>query len=174
MGTGCHQACEWIFVSFIDVPFDGSFSNAKIDEIHKDNKIPIVVGGTSYWIQNLVFSDRLVSSPKPTATKSSYKTPEELHHFTSKLTNPDLFHIFDSLPESPPSASKDGDFAYQLHALLHIIDPVMASRWHWRDTRKVLRSLEIIKETGRKASDIVTEQALRTAVAEPRFVLPSE
>jgi len=156
-------------------PFDGSFSRMqKIDEIHKNNEIPIVVGGTSYWIQNLVFSDRLVSSPKPTATKSTHKTREELHHFTCKLTDPDLFQIFDSLPESPPSASKDGDFAYQLHTLLHAIDPVMASRWHWRDTRKVLRSLEIIKETGRKASDIVAEQALRTAVAEPRFVRPLE
>jgi len=149
----------------------------KIDEIHKDNKIPIVVGGTSYWIQNLVFSDRLVSSPGTTATPSSPKTREELHHFTSELTDPDLSRIFDTLPESPPSASQDGDLAYQLYTLLRIIDPVMASRWHWRDTRKVLRSLEIIKETGRKASDIVAEQALKTAVAEPRFVfffLPSE
>ncbi|KAL9714932.1 tRNA dimethylallyltransferase, mitochondrial [Leucoagaricus gongylophorus] len=142
-----------------------------IDEIHKDNEIPIVVGGTSYWIQNLVFSDRLVGSPQviSTATKSSHKTLEELHHFTSKITDPDLLHIFATLPESPPSASSDGDAAYQLHALLNMIDPAMASRWHWRDTRRVLRSLEIIKETGHKASDIVTEQTLRTAAAKPRF-----
>jgi len=151
-----------------------SFTNPKIDEIHKDNEIPIVVGGTSYWIQNLVFSDRLVGSPQviSTATKSSHKTLEELHHFTSKITDPDLLHIFATLPESPPSASSDGDAAYQLHALLNMIDPAMASRWHWRDTRRVLRSLEIIKETGHKASDIVTEQTLRTAAAKPRFVLP--
>lgn len=143
-----------------------------INEIHESGEVPIVVGGTSYWIQHLIFSDRLIGSPQTTSSinsKSPHKTPQELEHLISHVTDPDLLYLFNALPESPPSASSDADAAFKLHTLLNQIDPVMASRWHWRDTRKVLRSLEIIKETGRKASDIVAEQASRNAVSEPRF-----
>jgi len=40
-----------------------------------------------------------------------------------------------------------------------VLDPIVASRWHWRDTRKVLRSLRIITETGRLPSEIIAEQS---------------
>lgn len=87
-----------------------------------------------------------------------------------QVNDPELLHLFYSLPESPPSAGTDPDAAFKMHNLLSVLDPVVASRWHWRDTRKVLRSLEIIKETGRKASDIIAEQSSRDTVSEPRFV----
>ncbi|KAJ3556429.1 hypothetical protein NP233_g11981 [Leucocoprinus birnbaumii] len=149
-----------------------------INEIHDNGEVPIVVGGTSYWIQHLVFSDRLIGSPAQTtsttstmAVKTPHKSPQDLQHLVSQITEQELVQLFITLPESPPSASSDADAAFKLHTLLNQIDPVMASRWHWRDTRKVLRSLEIIKETGRKASDIVAEQASRNAkfAAEYRF-----
>jgi tRNA dimethylallyltransferase len=88
----------------------------------------------------------------------------------TQITDPELLRLFEDLPESLPSASDDAEGAFKFHTLLNAIDPVMASRWHWRDTRKVLRSLEIIKETGRRASDIVAEQASRNAISEPRLV----
>lgn len=34
----------------------------------------------------------------------------------------------------------------------------MASRWHWRDTRKVLRSLKVLHDTGKRHSDWIREQ----------------
>ncbi len=48
--------------------------------------------------------------------------------------------------------------SYNLHELLCRIDPDMAQRWHWKDSRKVLRSLEIIKESGRLASQVMSDQ----------------
>jgi tRNA dimethylallyltransferase len=133
--------------------------------------VPIVVGGTSYWIQHLVFSDRLIGFPQDpsTTTKSAPKNPEETQDLLAPVIDPELLHLFSSLPETPPSASSDADAASQLYRLLSAIDPIMASRWHWSDTRKVLRSLEIIKEKGRKASDIIAEQESRNAASEPRF-----
>ena len=80
----------------------------------------------------------------------------------------DLRQLYDALPEVPPSAADDPAGALALHNLLQALDPVVAARWHWRDTRKVLRNLEIMKNGGRKVSEILQEQS---AVAlSPRWV----
>jgi len=79
----------------------------------------------------------------------------------------DLRQLYDALPEVPPSAADDPAGALALHNLLQALDPVVAARWHWRDTRKVLRNLEIMKDSGRKVSEILKEQS---AVAlSPRY-----
>lgn len=46
-----------------------------------------------------------------------------------------------------------------MYRVLQALDPAVASRWHWRDTRKVFRSLRIIADTGRLPSDIIAEQS---------------
>jgi hypothetical protein len=72
---------------------------------------------------------------------------------------PDLLDLFNCLPAQPPDAALSPHAAAALHLLLHNLDPAMAVRWHWRDTRKVLRSLRIVKDTGRRPSDILSEQS---------------
>lgn len=61
--------------------------------------------------------------------------------------------LFMDLPENPRPEQ-----TFFLHSLLSALDPIMAARWHWRDTRKVLRSLEIIKENGCLASEVMAQQ----------------
>jgi tRNA dimethylallyltransferase len=68
-------------------------------------------------------------------------------------------NLFDALPEAPPSAADDPDRALALYKLLQALDPVVAARWHWRDARKILRNLEIMKQSGRKVSEIFQEQS---------------
>lgn len=80
----------------------------------------------------------------------------------------DTLELFTNLPEHPPSASKESEAAWKLYALLSELDPITSSRWHWRDTRKVLRSLQIIKETGRRASDVMAEQTMNPSQGKPR------
>jgi hypothetical protein len=80
----------------------------------------------------------------------------------------DLLSLFEQLPDQVPSAEEDAESASRLYALLTALDPAMAERWHWKDTRKVLRSLEIIKEKGRLPSEIVQEQSHE--VMRPRYV----
>ncbi|EKM82878.1 hypothetical protein AGABI1DRAFT_118307 [Agaricus bisporus var. burnettii JB137-S8] len=137
---------------------------SNINKIHEDGEVPIVVGGTSYWIQHLVFPDRLMNKPSTT-----YKQSQGTKELEGLVNDPELLQLFHSLPVSAPPAGENLDEAFKMHSLLAVLDPVTAARWHWRDTRKVLRSLEIIKETGRKASDIVAEQSSRTAFNKPRF-----
>ena len=46
-----------------------------------------------------------------------------------------------SVQSAPEQTTKEqGSLA--LHHLLEVLDPAEAARWHWRDTRKVRRSLE--------------------------------
>ncbi|KAJ7849083.1 tRNA isopentenyltransferase [Mycena olivaceomarginata] len=133
-----------------------------IDETHLREEIPIVVGGTSYWMQHLMFPDRLAGTQPETA-------PVLSESITSALTSlpPHLLELFNSLPQQPPDAAVDPAAASALHLLLLHLDPAIAARWHWRDTRKVFRSLCIVKDTGRRPSEILSEQA--EAVLKPRY-----
>jgi tRNA dimethylallyltransferase len=117
-------------------------------------EIPIVVGGTSYWMQHLMFPDRL-------AGKQPETSPVLSESITGALASlpPHLLDLFNCLPQHPPDAAVDPDAATALHLLLHHLDPAVAARWHWRDTRKVLRSLRIVKDTGRRPSEIMSEQS---------------
>lgn len=129
--------------------------------MHRNNELPIVVGGTAYWMQHLIFPDRLVSSQTSAA---SYATrtgwSEEIQPAISSLP-PELFSLFENLPQDAPSAKLSPHEAFQLYSLLSALDPDISRRWHWKDTRKVLRNLEIIRETGRRPSDIILEQSTR-------------
>ena len=100
-----------------------------------------------------MFPNRLVGKdPRPSFPSHS---SEDL---LSKLS-PEERNLFNKLPDPPPSASTDPDGALAMHRLLQVLDPAVASRWHWRDTRKVLRNLRIIAETGKLPSEIITEQS---------------
>lgn len=100
------------------------------------------------------------SSPSP-STADSKPPSDGLSSALSQITT-DLRELFDALPESPPSAADDPAAALTLYKLLQALDPPVAARWHWKDTRKVLRNLVIMKESGRKVSEIFQEQSAVT------------
>ena len=95
--------------------------------------MPILVGGTHYYTQALLFRDALANHPRI-----------EEHH-----AKPD-----DSSQRWPILEASTAEML----AKLREVDPVMADRWHPNEQRKIRRSLEIYLQTGRKASDIYIEQ----------------
>lgn len=129
-----------------------------IDETHRMDKVPIIVGGTSYWIQHLIFPNRL---PIPAQSLS-----DSVAQSIANLP-PDLLELFNALPEHPPSAASHPHDAMLLHKLLTALDEPVAQRWHWKDTRKVMGSLRVIKDTGQAPSEIIAEQS-KTALL-PRY-----
>ncbi|KAF9239613.1 tRNA isopentenyltransferase [Melanogaster broomeanus] len=133
-----------------------------IEETHNRGQIPIVVGGTSYWIQHLLFPNRLTNKDL-SSTPRDPSTPDpimlaSLERAISQLPS-DLLDLWRAIPTHPPNAATHPEDALSLHKLLHALDDPVASRWHWRDTRKVLRSLQIMKETGRRPSELISEQS---------------
>ncbi|MCJ1424908.1 hypothetical protein MMC29_002796 [Sticta canariensis] len=103
-----------------------------IEEIHSRGKVPILVGGTHYYIQALLFRDAILG--------------EVVTH--DLVTEQPLAHNWPIL-----QASKE-----EMLEELRKVDPVMAARWHPNDKRKIKRSLEIYLTTGNKASDIYEQQ----------------
>ncbi|KAI1790736.1 tRNA isopentenyltransferase [Ganoderma leucocontextum] len=141
-----------------------------VEETHSRNQVPIVVGGTSYWIQHLIFPERMAS-----LDKSGEESPEineaqlPSAAFTNALSSlpPDLLSLFNNLPEQAPTADLDPQLSLNLHKLLTHMDPLVSQRWHWRDSRKVLTNIRIIQESRRLASEILKEQSQLTS--RPRY-----
>ena len=107
-----------------------------IQEIRARGHLPIVVGGTHYYTQSLLFDDALISDNIDGGDVQTELPTEEIHSKYPILAGPTEVMV----------------------ERLREVDPVMADRWHPKDRRKIQRSLEIYLTTGKKASDIYTEQ----------------
>ncbi|QRV86549.1 tRNA dimethylallyltransferase [Ceratobasidium sp. AG-Ba] len=109
---------------------------SEINSAHESRKLPVVVGGTSYWVQHLLFANRLASLEEGRSIAPSGVDLE---------LEPSLKRLLDDLPTRADDV--DEETSFQLHNLLTRLDPAAASRWHWKDTRKVLRSINIVLES---------------------------
>ncbi len=118
-------------------------TNRVIREIRSRGKLPIVVGGTHYYITGLLFEDKLIHE---SSSPSRADGPEE----GAETKFPIL-----------------GATAEVMLEKLREVDPQMADRWHPNDIRKIRRSLEIYLTTGRRASDIYAEQQNRKETKNP-------
>jgi len=112
-------------------------ASALVQEIRSRGKLPIVVGGSHYYIESLLFENTLLDSDEDG---------------------------FDShLEEKYPILQESTD---RILLKLKEVDPVMANRWHPNDRRKIMRSLAIFLQSGRRASDIYAEQKSAKQVSE--------
>ncbi|KPV76485.1 uncharacterized protein RHOBADRAFT_25555 [Rhodotorula graminis WP1] len=125
---------EWGVNDFVRDALD------KIDELEGRETLPIAVGGTSYYLQNLVFPGQLVNDVTSSRPCSPDPTP--------------------SRPATPPPLAEP-------RTLADHVDPASAKRWHWRDVRKVSRAIEIVW-TKRTWDDVRREQRARPSEG-PRF-----
>ena len=105
-----------------------------IEDIYKRGKVPIVVGGTLYYIQSLLWKSLLSTQNDVSGTDSEFL--------------PDLKRDTNALERSPQ----------ELWDHLHRIDPVMAERLHVNNVRKVERAIDIFESTGKRQSDLIDEQ----------------
>nr|VWO98872.1 Chaperone protein dnaJ 2 [Ganoderma boninense] len=71
-----------------------------IEETHSRNQVPIVVGGTSYWIQHLIFPERMASMDKSgdDSPEAEVSTPPSTA-FMNVLASlpPELLSLFNNL-----------------------------------------------------------------------------
>ena len=116
-----------------------------ITEIRGRGRLPLVVGGTGYYVHSLLFKEALLDREEH---RNSGRGEED-----DELTDPH-FEILSKPTE-------------EILARLREADPGMADRWHPRDRRKIQRSLEIYLRTGKRASDFYREQGQRSHPREP-------
>ena len=94
-----------------------------LDAIYAKGKVPIVVGGTGFYIQALLYDIDFTESNEDT----SYR--EELEQLAS-------LHGVD-----------------YVHNMLKEVDPVSAETIHANNLKRVIRALEYYKQTGERISD---------------------
>lgn len=117
--------------------FETIYIFAQVDNLLKRSKIPIIVGGTNYYIESIVWHNLV--SPKPNTTGR-------------ELTNsPDIdderFNAFEEeIKEfiTNPTTSMDTMDTAQLYAYLKAIDPISANRLHPNNKRKIIRWVKVI------------------------------
>lgn len=107
-----------------------------IQEIRSRGRVPIVVGGTHYYTNALLFRDSLVEKEDASSEGVVVQDNATQHPILNDTTEA----MWEKLKE---------------------VDPVMADRWHPNDRRKIRRSLEIFLTAGRPASEIYAEQQSR-------------
>lgn len=105
-----------------------------IEDIRSRGKLPILVGGTHYYTQSLLFYDRLAET--------------EVIRDNINVARCGDHRGLDILQQPTEVLLKE----------LEKVDPIIAERWHPNDRRKILRSLEIYLTTGKKASQLYAQQ----------------
>ncbi|KAJ8919812.1 hypothetical protein NQ315_006341 [Exocentrus adspersus] len=100
-----------------------------INTVLEKNKLPIVVGGTNYYIESILW--KILVEDESFHLKSAIGVlPNNEHELPSEV----------------------------LHKKLSEVDPGMARRLHPNNKRKIMRSLEVFYQKGRQHSAILDEQ----------------
>lgn len=100
-----------------------SLAKAAMDEIYSKGRIPIITGGTGFYIQSVLYDIDFSAEPEDTSLRTKYT---EL-------------------------AGKYGN-AY-LHGLLKQVDPDSAASIHENNRKRVIRALEFHDKTGNRISE---------------------
>lgn len=100
-----------------------------IDDVHSRGKVPILVGGTHYYNQAILFKNSTIASSEAISNKPLTEQQEEILNSPTKVLEN-----------------------------LKLVDPLVAQKFHPNDTRRLRRALEIYFTTDKKPSDIYSEQ----------------
>ncbi|XP_040280581.1 tRNA dimethylallyltransferase isoform X1 [Bufo bufo] len=127
------QLCKHHMISCVDPLVTNftvvDFRNKVVDlieDIFSREKIPIVVGGTNYYIESLLWNV-LVNTGSYPLVKTGLHEGKVITDKKTELEKLDSF---------------------ELHARLKNVDPDMAAKLHPHDKRKVARSLQVYEESG--------------------------
>ncbi|XP_048057250.1 tRNA dimethylallyltransferase isoform X6 [Megalobrama amblycephala] len=132
--------CRHHMISFVDPLVSGytvvDFRNkalSLIEDMHRRKKLPIIVGGTNYYIESILWNV-LIDTGQGSDTESEKAGAPESKVELEKLGGPEL------------------------HRRLKEVDPDMAALLHPHDARKIARSLQVYMDTGVLHSQLLEEQ----------------
>ncbi|XP_048057246.1 tRNA dimethylallyltransferase isoform X2 [Megalobrama amblycephala] len=131
--------CRHHMISFVDPLVSGytvvDFRNkalSLIEDMHRRKKLPIIVGGTNYYIESILWNVLIDTGGSDTESEKA------------------------GAPESKVELEKLG--GPELHRRLKEVDPDMAALLHPHDARKIARSLQVYMDTGVLHSQLLEEQ----------------
>ena len=121
-----------------------SLAKAAIDEIVKKNKIPIIVGGTGFYIQAVLYDI----------------------HFTENQEDNKYRRELEAIAREQGSE--------RLHEMLRQIDSISADLIHRNNSKRVIRALEYYQQTGEPISKHNQEERNRNSPYEFHYFVLTE
>eukprot|EP00039_Didymoeca_costata_P023804 m.8353 g.8353 ORF g.8353 m.8353 type:complete len:448 (+) comp3873_c0_seq2:218-1561(+) len=112
-----------------------------IDDISKRGRVPIIVGGTGYYIHALLHAS-FVDEGRLSGDSSTINKDAAIAKKIASLDNDEVYKRLES------------------------VDPTMARRLHPNDTRKVRRSLEVYEQHGVPHSELLLQFDQKAAIAD--------
>ena len=112
--------------------------------------MPVVVGGTNYYLQSLLYNQSIIETSDSSGLSYKKEVSESRHESIEKKLAETLNYILENTDPRYNDPEKIIEFAHEnnIHDTLRIVDPDMYQRWHPKDIRKIRRSLEIFYTTG--------------------------
>lgn len=160
-----------------------------IEDIKKRGKVPIVVGGTNYYIESVLW-DVLIGEDGSTSSSSSGEESDSPARAIKKRKKIQSIELAVSTETAGEEVAVHGEEAINsnqtekmsgnqvladgacvegkesssktsLYERLREVDPAMADRLHPSDSRKIARSLQVYEQHGKPHSKILQEQQQR-------------
>ena len=138
-----------------------------INELRSQNKMPIICGGTNYYIESLLWKILIEDESKSTEVPLPIKKPKlDLSKSTYTIENnetndnmePKTSHK--DIGECIRYAEYENMSNVKLHEELRKVDPERANELHTNERRRVLRSLEVYRKHNKPHSEILKDQKL--------------
>ncbi|GAB0089143.1 tRNA dimethylallyltransferase [Sergentomyia squamirostris] len=120
-----------------------------MNDLLSRNKMPIIVGGTNYYIESLLWKV-LVDSTSTTQLKHSMKRKFDYNESDSDGQR----HVINSFTKEQMNTIE----SKLLHEYLRHIDPVTANKLHPNNKRRIIRAIEIYNASGKLMSSVLHEQ----------------
>lgn len=123
-----------------------------MEDCWRRSKLPIIVGGTHYYLQSVLFDNKTIGSNDEVFAEKErdHGSREDDDTNKNKLSEEQLKLL----------NNENGDLIFNE---LKKVDPVIAAKFHPNDTRRVRRALEVFYVTGERASDVYERQRKNTA-----------
>lgn len=144
-----------------------------IDRLHKQAFLPIIVGGTNYYIESLLWKSFIVG-PTLESAKRAFLEPSNTTQEDGTLIDTEAkvlkkqshesLHTTEDLEDVDKFFSKpifnDGLSKFdsqKLWKILEQVDPKSAHYFHPHDRRRIIRSLQICQERNKSYSDLLLD-----------------
>jgi tRNA dimethylallyltransferase len=136
-------------------------------------KVPVIVGGTNYYIESILWKVLLGKNSEGESESGlirKRKAEEESETGVRNANNGTSASFDNQFVDQPilrfmedrKGEFKDSDLSnitnQELYTALHMVDPERTTKLHPNDRRKILRSLQVRFQSGRKHSELIAEQ----------------
>ena len=136
-----------------------------VHDLDKQGQIPVLVGGTHYYLQSVLFENTLLANDS-----QLFMSNLSLSETLVANSQPQTASLIKTVPSDSVLEQLSAEERWNM---LNEVDPVMAQKWHPSDTRRIIRSLQFFRDEGTKHSDAILNQHISRGRITPTLRFPT-